>query len=78
MGQISSIGAGSGRAWESLPREVMEHRVATAQLLIGRSVLAATWQAYSKVWLEWDVLVREVGDGVCDASRVHLLLYFIG
>lgn len=56
----------------------MERCFATAQLLIRRSVSVATWQAYSKVCLEWDDLVRKVGGCADDEDRVHMLLYFIG
>lgn len=56
----------------------MEHRIATAHLLMRKSVSTATWTAYTKVWQEWKDLLKEVGDGSPAELGVDLLLYFIG
>lgn len=50
VGQILSIGAGCEATQYSLPRAAVECCIATSQFLIRKSVSAATWTAYSKVW----------------------------
>lgn len=53
----------------------VERHIATSQLLIHKSVSAATWTVYSKVWQEKRDLVSEVGGAL--VRRMGCNSYFI-
>lgn len=59
-----------------MPRIPVEFALETALGLIRRSVTQKTWEAYSKVWREWELLLAELGADSQDRETV--LMYFIG
>lgn len=55
----------------------MGRSVGIASTLISGSVSRSTWAAYSRVWIDWEKFLDQVGDGWSPGDLEALLLLFI-
>lgn len=77
MGQVPSVGAGSGTTGDTLSRLAVGDCAGIIEGWIKRSVSGHTWAAYSKVWQEWLAFGQALGEEPIGHGLRSLLLYYV-
>lgn len=78
MGQVPRVGTGGGATREDLPFGAVERGLGLAASLVRGSVSMRTWQAYSRVWKQWEELLDGVGGCGSGEDLEGAALYFVG